>query len=197
MVIPDIQVQSLAGEASLVITVADNMERIFSGKAVHAELIHYPRISITKRQRSQELQLKAMNLSPPPDRHLLTKKQDPDPAKITLYGCTVSAVGVQYGTREQVSLKAALLLFLTLQLSLQLYLFLDLTDPAAVQPWGTAQSRNVDVGRHAATACCQYDNIYPKEAQHQTNPTADTPKKPNISQVLLLVSSVEGTDLRA
>lgn len=66
---------------------------------------------------------------------------------------TVSAVGVQYGTREQVSLKAALLLFLTLQLSLQLYLFLDLTDPAAVQPWGTAQSRNVDVGRHAATAC--------------------------------------------
>lgn len=65
---------------------------------------------------------------------------------------TVSAVGVQYGTREQVSLKAALL-FLTLQLSLQLYLFLDLTDPAAVQPWETAQSRNVDVGKHAATAC--------------------------------------------
>lgn len=50
----------------------------------------------------------------------------------------MSAVGVQYGTRDQVSLKAALLLFLTLQLSLLLDLFLDLTDPVAVQTWGTA-----------------------------------------------------------
>lgn len=50
----------------------------------------------------------------------------------------MSAVGVWYGTRDQVSLKAALLLFLTLQLSLLLDLFLDLTDPVAVQTWGTA-----------------------------------------------------------
>lgn len=34
MVFPDIQAQSLAGGASLVITVADNMERIFSGEGM-------------------------------------------------------------------------------------------------------------------------------------------------------------------
>lgn len=44
MVFPDIQAQSLAGGASLVITVVDNMERIFSGEGMR---IRVPLASLT------------------------------------------------------------------------------------------------------------------------------------------------------